>query len=151
MKFRLAIAAVAALGLLATGGCGGKGPKMYKVSGVVKYSDDSPLVVPEGGSATITFTPADTTGKLEDGQIRKGAFGQIKEGGKFEMGTVKPGDGVAPNRYKVFLTTKKNRAGNPNDPANQFVPEQYTRAETSGWEITVDKARSDADFVIEKK
>ena len=150
MKLRFAVVALAALGLLALGGCGSKGPKLYRISGVVKYSDGTPLEVPQGGRAVVTFEPADTATEVKEGQLRKGASGTIKEGGKFEMQTMKPGDGVAPNRYKVKLTTQKVMNAPPTDPANQFVPEKYSKAETSGWEITVDKARSDVEFVIEK-
>lgn len=150
MKTRLAVVALAAVGLLAAGGCGTKGPKLYKITGVVKYSDGSPLVVPEGGIATITFSPADTTTDPKEGQLRKAASGRVEEGGKFDMMTIKPGDGVAPNRYKVFITALKKMAANPHDPANRFVPDKYASPETSGWEITVDRARSDVEFVIEK-
>jgi hypothetical protein len=151
MKLRFAVTMLAALGLLATGGCGSKGPKLVRISGTVKYSDGSALVVPEGGRAIVTFTPADTTGELAPGVIRKGASGVVKEGGKFEMQTVKPGDGVSPNRYKVFITAQKNLAANPMDPANRFVPEKYAKAETSGWEITVEnKSRSDVEFTMDK-
>jgi hypothetical protein len=150
MKLRFAVAALAAVGLLAVGGCGSKGPKMVKISGVVKYSDQSPLVVPEGGRATVTFAVADPAAEPPPGSIRKGASGAVKEGGKFEMQTIKPGDGVSPNRYKVFLTTQKNPGANPNDPANQFVPSKYASPETSGWEINVEKAKSDCVFEIQK-
>jgi hypothetical protein len=150
MKLRFAVAALAAVGLLVTGGCGSKGPKMVKISGVVKYSDGSPLVVPEGGRATVTFTPADPTAEPPAGSIRKGASGVVQEGGKFEMTTVKPGDGVSPNRYKVFIMTQKNVTANPTDPNNQFVPKKYADAQTSGWEINVDKAKSDCVFEIQK-
>jgi hypothetical protein len=150
MKIRFAVTMLAALGLLATGGCGTKGPKLVKISGTVKYSDGSPLVVPEGGRATVSFAVADPAAEPPAGSIRKGASGTVKEGGKFEMMTIKPGDGVSPNRYKVFLVTQKNPVAKPNDPANQFVPAKYATAETSGWEINVEKAKYDYDLVIEK-
>ncbi len=150
MKLRFAVAALAAVGLLAAGGCGTKGPKLVKISGTVKYSDGTPLVVPDGGRATVSFAVADPAAEPPAGSIRKGASGTVKEGGKFEMQTIKPGDGVSPNRYKVCLITQKNPGGNPNDPSNQFVPAKYASAQTSGWEINVEKAKSDYDLVIEK-
>jgi len=150
MKLRFAVTMLAALGLLATGGCGTKGPKLVKISGTVKYSDGTPLVVPEGGRALVSFGVADPAAEPPLGSIKRGASGTVKEGGKFEMMTVKPGDGVSPNRYKVFLVTQKNPGANPNDPKNQFAPAKYASPETSGWEINVEKARSDYDLVIEK-
>ena len=150
MRLRFAVAALAAVGLLAIGGCGSKGPKLVRISGVVKYSDGSPLVVPDGGRATVTFTPAETAGELPPGSIRKGASGIVKEGGKFEMMTIKPGDGVSPNRYKAFVMTQKSVNVNPSDPNNQFVPAKYASAQTSGWEINVTKADSSVEFTIEK-
>jgi hypothetical protein len=128
-----------------------KGQRLVKVSGTVKFKDGTPLQVPEGGRAVVTFTPADTTGELAPGQIRKGASGTVKEGGRFDMGTIKPGDGVLPGRYKVFLATQKNVAANPNDPANQLVPKKYTSPDTSGLEVTIDKPTSDLRFELDKQ
>ena len=128
-----------------------KGQRLVKVSGTVKFKDGTPLQVPEGGRAVVTFTPADTTGELAPGQIRKGASAMIRPDGTFEMGTMKPGDGVIPGRYRVFLMTQKNVAANPNDPANQFVQKKYTSAVTSGLEVTIDKPTSDLRFELDKQ
>ena len=126
-----------------------RGPKLVKVSGTVKFKDGTPLQVPEGGRAAITFAPADTR-EITEGQIRKGASARIRPDGTFEMMTIRPGDGVIPGRYMVFLMTQKNVAANPNDPANQFVPKKYTSAVTSGLEVTIDKPTSDLRFELDK-
>jgi uncharacterized protein (TIGR03067 family) len=127
-----------------------RGPKLVKVSGTVKFKDGTTIAVPEGGRAVVSFTPADTTGDLAPGQIRKGASGTVKEGGRFDMGTIKPGDGVIPGRYRVFLMTQKNVAVSPADPGNQFVPQKYTRPDTSGLEVTIEKPTSDLRFELDK-
>jgi len=127
-----------------------KGPRLVKVSGTVKFKDGTPLQMPEGGRAAITFAPADTR-EITEGQIRKGASARIRPDGTFEMMTIRPGDGVIPGRYRVFLMTQKNVAVSPDDPASQFIPKKYTSAETSGLEVMIDKPRSDLRFELDKQ
>ena len=150
MRLRLVVVTLSAIALLGIGGCGTKGPKLIKISGVVKFSDGSFIPVPGADErrppATITFTPADTGAEGATGEKRKGASGKIGADGRFEMMTIKPGDGVVPGKYKVFITAVKVYG----DPKSSLVPQKYTKAETSGFEITVDKAKSDVEFTLEK-
>jgi hypothetical protein len=38
----------------------------------------------------------------------------------------------------------------PADAGNQLVPLKYTRPDTSGLEVTIDKPRSDLEFLLDK-
>ncbi|MBR4750307.1 MAG: hypothetical protein IKX88_00755 [Thermoguttaceae bacterium] len=70
--------------LVACVGCGGRS----QVHGKVVFSDGSPLTY-----GTLVFT--------NDSTICKG---DIQDDGTFKMRTFKPGDGVPPGTYKVYLT-----------------------------------------------
>src|SRR5262249_27436663 len=52
---------------------------------------------------TVVFQPLDVT-------VRTSARGIIQEDGTFKLGTHKDDDGVAPGRYKAFLTPPAARA-----------------------------------------
>lgn len=115
-----------AVAVVATG-CG-----KPKVTGKVTFADGSPLT-----QGTVNFT--------DDKIICKGS---IKDDGTFEMRTLKPGDGVPPGSYKVYLTetmrfgdvqqeTQTGDAtatmlGTTND-----VPPKYSNPDQSGLTIDV--------------
>ena len=70
--------------LVACVGCGGRS----QVHGKVVFSDGSPLTY-----GTVNFTSGEVMCK-----------GQIEKDGTFKMRTFKPGDGVPPGTYKVYIT-----------------------------------------------
>ena len=85
--------------LVACVGCGGRA----QVHGKVVFSDGSPLTY-----GTLVFAN-DTTmckGSIEEdgtsGEVM--CKGQIEKDGTFKMRTFKPGDGVPPGTYKVYIT-----------------------------------------------
>jgi hypothetical protein len=146
---------VLAIAVLAIGGCPGKGPKMVKVTGVVKFKDGTPLpTVQPGGAAVITFVPADmgdepqSEAKGDKERVHKGASGKIKPDGSFELTTVKPGDGVIPGRYKVIVVIRDvSPAG-----VTLLIPQRYADPNTSGFGvIEIDKSRSDLVFELDKQ
>jgi uncharacterized protein (TIGR03067 family) len=125
-----------------------QGPKLVKVSGTVKFNDGSLIPVPEKGKGrppTIMFAP---TAEPAPGQIRKGAGGTIDEKGHFELMTFKPGDGVIPGKYVVTIHANSKY---PPEPGSSLVPLKYTRAQTSGLEVTIEKPMSDVQFELEKR
>ena len=68
--------ALAAAAVVAVSGCGDKGPKMYKVSGTVKYTDGTPVRGGvEGGRAAISFAPADPECTVGGGRGSQAAHG----------------------------------------------------------------------------
>ena len=86
----------------------------------------------------ITFQPASAEGKS------KGASGQIQPDGRFELTTLKPGDGAVPGKYKVIVVVKPKYTG----PAFS-IPVKYTSASTTPLEATVEKGKT-YDFVLTK-
>jgi hypothetical protein len=92
----------------------------------------------------VTFHP--DLRSLREKDPVKGAGGEIKPDGRFEMTTVKPGDGVLPGHYKVTIKCLKNYA----DPGSLTIPKKYADFSTTPLEVTIDKARSDLVFEVEK-
>ena len=78
------LAFVCVVAMIACAGCGGRS----QVSGKVVFSDGTPLTY-----GTVNFTNNEVACK-----------GQIEKDGTFKMRTFKPGDGVPPGTYKVFIT-----------------------------------------------
>lgn len=117
-------------------GCN-RGPTMHEVSGHVFFKDGT---VPQGGIAVVVLQPR----KDSTAQVRKGASGAIRSDGSFELWTKKQGDGVFQGEYQVAFTVLKA----PMDP-KPLIVEKYTRPETSGYEVTVDRDISDLKFEIE--
>jgi hypothetical protein len=149
-RFRSVIMPLAAISFLVTGGCTKSGPKMVKVSGIVRYKDGTMLQVPEKGMASITFEPVDLgAAPTSDQQPRKGAGAKIKPDGTFELSTVKlnPPDGVIPGKYRVKILALRSYT----NPSTVMIPLKYTDSKTSGFEETIDKPRSDLLFELDKQ
>ena len=118
-------------------GCG-----KCKVRGTVKFADGTPLT---GG--VVNFT--------DDEKLFKG---EINNDGTFEMKTVKPGDGIDPGTYKVYLTEtlnlvisdkKAKTSSLDGDGSTEMdvigkseltVDPKYSDASTSGLTVTVSKS-----------
>jgi len=127
------------LALSAVGCSDGPDAKMVSVTGTVKFADGS---IPTGERAEIIFEP--TAG--EPGQLRKMAFGQINpEDGRFEMTTVKPGDGVIAGKYKVIFAIHKTAID-----LESLVAEKYTRPDKSPYEVTVESGVEPFEFEVER-
>ena len=125
------VLALSILGLVL--GCGGGEDEMLQVTGTVKNADGSPVTAE---SAMVVFQP------VGEGRAASGSIGPD---GDFEMMTFKPGDGMKPGQYKVVLEVWKDyRARTP------AVPTEYTTAEATPLEATVDDDNTHFDFVVEK-
>ena len=126
-------------------GCGGR----CKVTGKVSYKDGTPLTF-----GTVVFANETTLCK-----------GDIDENGVYEMRTFKPGDGVPPGTYKIYLsnTTKFVESGKTNKVKMgdqetvmptmaqniSLVPSEYTNQDQSPLgEITV-KGKTTKDLLID--
>lgn len=147
---RWLVAPLLAVAILGIGGCSSKGPKMVRVSGIVKFRDGTALPpVQPGGAAIITLQPADARddAKADPDKIRKPAASGIKPDGSFDLCTVRTGDGVMPGRYRVIVTVRNKGP----DPATSLIPKKYGDPDTSGFGvIEIDKARSDLEFLLDK-
>jgi len=116
--------------LLHLAGCVGRGPEMVPVSGTVKLTDGT---VPQGKVAIVRFEPlADS-----DAQPNKGASGDIRPDGHFDLMTVQPGDGAIPGRYKVCFTVYKTYLGQ-----EPLIPDKYAKAQTTPFEVDVESGKS---------
>jgi len=82
---------------LAAAGCGG--PKVYPVSGTVKFEGK-----PMKGGGSITFVP---TGKQEG----KTGGGLIAEDGTYTLTSYKPGDGSMAGEFRVVITQVTEQEG----------------------------------------
>ena len=98
-----------------------------KGTGTVTYSSGEP--VPGGVIVFVTSTNQYT--------------GEIVNGG-FTLGGVRPGDGLPPGTYKVFITGR--------DALDQpYVPNKYANVETSELSFDVQKGSKNVfDVVVEK-
>jgi len=119
--------------LISIAGCGGG---LQPVRGTVKLADGKPAagsqVVFEGGP--------------ENEKKKVTARGDVREDGSFELGTIKPGDGVPPGKYKVQV----NPPPMVNAEAAYVSPfnTKYSNFDTSGLEFEV-KAGQRNDFPIQ--
>ena len=93
----------AAVCVLGCGGGTGEGPATVPVTGTVTL-DGTPV---EG--ATVSFSPED--------KANRAATGLTDSDGRFELGTIQPGDGAMPGSYKVAISKTSGAAAGP--PASQ--------------------------------
>jgi len=132
--------------VLVVSGCGGR----CQVTGKVTFSDGTPLTF-----GTVTFSNDTTMCK-----------GDVQEDGTYRMRTFKPGDGVPPGTYKIYITgtlqfgdsgkTGKTQGGDGTSveytvlgKATNVVPPIYSNPDQSPWgEITV-KGKTTKDLVVE--
>ena len=117
-------------------GCG-KG--YVSMSGRVTYSDDGSPV--EQG--TVSFT--------------KGAFqarGEIKEDGRYTLGSFKESDGLPKGTYIVCITGSEDSVLVDGDrgiyKTTYRVADKFSRAETSGLTVEVDGKTKTFDFEVDR-
>jgi hypothetical protein len=114
----------------------GGGPALYPVRGKVVYEDGSPM--PEG------FVVAE----MKDGDTVVMMRGEIHPDGTFQLGSLRPGDGARPGKYRVLVT------GRARAPAEEHLPPvidtKFQSFETSGLEVEVRKAPNDFTFKVTK-
>jgi predicted small lipoprotein YifL len=147
VTLRTVIVSLAAVALLAASGCGQKGPKLFPISGTVKFKDGTPVQGPDYGRAKITFTPASTDVDIKEGEIaQSGAGGDIEAQGRFTMSTYKKGDGVMPGKYKVLL-----RVWQGADDSTSAIDPKYSDRDATDIDVTVDGPKKDLEFAVEKK
>jgi hypothetical protein len=118
-------------------GCGGGGPQMVPVSGIVTFND-KPI-----GKINVMFVPE---GK---GMI---AQGTSDENGKFTLTTLEPGDGAMMGNYKVaFKYISDTVADMPGfaggvKPEPSPIPLKYVDETKSGFTATVKASENDIKF-----
>ena len=108
------------------------------ISGRVTYSDDgTPL---EAGTVifeTSTFH----------------ARGEIGQDGRYTLATHRPGDGLPPGMYRVYVATAFRYETPPGSERSIEIPliaPQFTEAATSGLEVNVDRNTRTFDFQVDR-
>ncbi len=119
----------------------GCGNGFVGMSGRVTYSDNGePLE-----TGTVTFT-ADMF------QAR----GDIKEDGKYVIGSLRDNDGLPPGTYTVFISNAERSSGAQDGSTTTpvktpLIDAKYTKLETSELRVTVDKNTKKFDFTVDRK
>lgn len=134
------ICLLTALSVLTGCGSGDDGPKLTNVTGTVTI-DGEPAT-----SGTVAFAPVDGLGNT--------ATGTVDSDGQFEMSTHRPGDGVAPGKYKVGISIVDTPAHGDADgtlhAATYRTPEKYMNPELSGLVVEIeDKASQTVTFEVD--
>jgi hypothetical protein len=124
-------------------GCGSRGPKTVRVSGIVEF-DGQPLT-----KGRIAFVPQ----AGGEGALNRPATGTIDSKGHFELSTFKPGDGAVPGKY--FVAVFSNSAEPTLEEAAQgaktisAIPGGYNDPRSSGLTATVnDSGAMTIDFKL---
>jgi len=152
---RISPAAVGLAALLLAG-CGGGGPKLASVSGVVTV-DGKPYK-----NAVVSFQPQAVSGSENPGV---GSTALTDENGKFTLTTMDGKPGAVVGKHKVRIQTKRDNPTAYFDPATgsddkqAFDPKKQPKvdpiptewyADTGGKEFTVPEGGTDkANFEIE--
>jgi hypothetical protein len=127
-----AIMVVASIAFVA--GCNTSG--LYPVSGIVVDESGNPIAGLEN-SNYVMFA------QVPDGI--SSSMGEIKSDGSFAIFTNKPGDGVAPGDYHVYLPRKHL---DPERAAPQVIAGKFESLEQSGWTKTVEKKRNHFELKV---
>jgi hypothetical protein len=130
MKFGLALT-----GLMALAGCGEKGIARYPVHGVV-HIDNAPA---EG--VMVVFCPV---GGSEEAQKTR-PFGFTDADGKFELTTVKKGDGAPAGEFKVLAQwpAKSSSKDGSRSTGGDRLQGRYMNLEKSQIKVTVKEGSND--------
>ena len=148
-----------ALAVLA-GGCGSNSKPM-KVSGVIKWSDGSPVV-----GAVVVFAAAKEGGRDSNGITA--------DDGTFDLTTYNFGDGALPGDYKIVVsradavkstvfaegdsptekmknwTAAKKKASSAPPPSRDAIPLAYTKVETTPLRWSVSSGNTSPELKIQK-
>ena len=126
------------LGVIAFAGCGGG----VQLHGTVTFDDGSPV-----DTGTVCFVSSGSSGM---------ARGDLQSDGTYILSTNKPGDGVLPGTYNVYLiNTEKveqiplGGSGDFTEKTSQTVNAKYTSS-NSGITCTVDRSTKTFDFQVER-
>jgi len=121
-------------------GCGSN----YTVKGQIVFPDGSPVKDLKGGG--VAFESVETN---------YSAISSIDSDARFELYSIKVGDGVRPGKYRVVITppapdTRDAEAGKkPPPPPPNPIQTKYSSVETSGLEVVVDKSMTDLKLTVE--
>ena len=132
--------------IAAAAGCGSDGlPGMVAIQGTVTYKGE-PLT-----HGTVLYLPKDGSGRQ--------ARGEIQPDGRFELTTLRAGDGAQVGEYSIVVIALQPHPGEDRAAIEAaggiiergyVIPEKYTNRDTSGLSDTVDKNHSgEKDIVLD--
>jgi hypothetical protein len=127
---------LAALAFLAgVAGCGGG---RYPVHGRVVYEDGSPL------------TEGIVIGEKAEGGRRVKAQGSVKSDGTFSWGTLSPGDGAEPGKYRVVVMPRAVGEKEASQGVLPAVDSRFSNPQTSGIDFEVKPGRNELNIAVTK-
>lgn len=127
-------------------GCGGN----YTVKGQVVFPDGTP--VPGLDGRGVSF---------ESIEGHYSAVATIDSEGRFELYSIKSGDGVRPGKYRVMIPALPppmagdldilagKKLSKPTPPPPDPIHAKYRSVETSGLEVVIDRSTSDLKLTVE--
>ncbi|MCL2120136.1 MAG: hypothetical protein FWH27_17095 [Planctomycetaceae bacterium] len=131
VKYYIPVLVVAAL----MAGCGGK----PGLRGKVVFSDDQSPVT----KGIVVF---------ENESDKSVARGELDQNGNYAVSSLKANDGIAPGKYRVYLTNTENYKPNPGgglEILENTVDFKYHKPDSSG--LTVDVKKSTTfDFEVDR-
>jgi hypothetical protein len=121
--------------LLGAAGCGSG---RYPVHGRVLYEDGRPL------------TEGNVIGESTDGGEIVMAQGDVRSDGTFRWGTLKPGDGARPGKYRIAVLPRALGEAEAAKGARPAVAKKFTSFETSGIVYEVKDGRNQLDITVQR-
>ena len=118
-------------------GCGGGG---VQLRGTVTFEDGSPVT-----SGTVVFDSGTIVSR-----------GDIQSDGTYRLSTERPGDGIPPGTYTVYLINTEvmeevpTADGSFTDRTIQTVAPQFTSRAASDITVTVDSSTRTFDFQVQR-
>jgi hypothetical protein len=127
---------LAALAFLAgVAGCrGGR----YAVHGRVVYEDGSPV------------TQGLVIGEKAEGDERVRAQGNVQSDGTFSWGTLSPGDGAEPGKYRVVVVPPAVGERAASQGVRPAIDLKFSNPETSGIEFEVRPGKNELNITVTK-
>jgi hypothetical protein len=133
-KARRRLTLLAALAFLAgVAGCGGG---RYAVHGRVVYEDGSPV------------TEGIVIGEKAEGDRRVKAQGSVKSDGTFSWGTLSPGDGAEPGKYRVVVVPRAVGEKEASLGVLPAIDRKFSNPQTSGIDFEVKPGRNELDITV---
>ncbi len=114
-------------------GCGGG---RYPVHGRVVYEDGSPV------------TEGMVIGEKAEGDRRVKAQGSLKSDGTFSWGTLSPGDGAEPGKYRVVVVARAVGEKEASQGVRPAVDRKFSNPQTSGIDFEVKPGRNELNIKV---
>jgi len=115
-------------GMSILSGCGHDGPTLVPIEGTITYGGK-----PWPHKGVVVFHPVEVAA----GQPRLMGCADFQHDGRFVVTSFKPGDGLAPGRYKVTVDSWEEWPLDAFPGKNCHVPEAYRAVDTTPLEVSV--------------